>query len=110
MKVWLDDIRNPARYGCIGWIWVENADAAIRLLASGLVTEISLDHDLALEHYPFSEVPEKDYKEKTGYDVICWMEENNVWPEKVYIHTMNPVGRVRMQAVLDRHNAELSKS
>ncbi len=103
MKVWLDDLRDPAKHGRIGWTWVTTAQAAIDLLATGEVEEISLDHDLALEHMPFMDTAPADYKEQTGYSVVCWMEKHNVWPAHVYVHSMNPVGRARMLAAINRH-------
>lgn len=104
MKLWLDDVREPWRYGYLGWTWVKTAEEAIKLLKTGKVTEASLDHDLAWEHYPGSEVPPDKYTFKTGYDVVCWMEENGVWPKDgVEVHSMNPVGADRMRKVIENH-------
>lgn len=103
MKVWLDDIREPWRYGCLGWTWVKTYAEAVELLRTGTVTQISLDHDLAWEHYPGSGVSEAGYKEKTGRHVIDWMEEHSVWPEKISLHTMNPAGRENMEKILKRN-------
>lgn len=103
MKLWLDDERQPWKHGCLGWTWAKTAAEAIELLKTGNVEEASLDHDLAWEHYPAAEVDEKDYKEQTGYSVVCWMEENNVWPPNgTRVHSMNPVGREKMQKVIDK--------
>src|SRR5690606_41986839 len=92
MNVFLDDVRNPARciegYGYSDWVWVRTAEEAIELLRSGKVKAISLDHDLGIG-------------QKTGYDVLLWMEEHDVWPETIRIHSMNAVGRQRMLAVLE---------
>ena len=49
MKLWLDDLRPPWRYGYIGWEWAKNAGEAIALLKTGKVTQASLDHDLSYE-------------------------------------------------------------
>lgn len=104
-KLWLDDIREPWNHGCVGWTWVKTAEDAIELLKKEFVEEASLDHDLAPEHYPFSDVPESQYTQKTGYDVVLWLEQNpEYWPKNgVRVHSMNPVGRQRMQVVVDRH-------
>jgi len=59
MKVWLDDER-PAPSG---WKHVYWPEEAIRLLRSGRVDEISLDHDLG------------DDRHGTGNDVVLWIEE-----------------------------------
>jgi hypothetical protein len=103
MKLWLDDVREPWKHGCLGWEWAKTATEAIALLQTGKVTEASLDHDLAPEHYPWSGVP-LERCHGTGYDVVVWMEEHNVWPPNgVRVHSMNPVGRARMEAVIAKH-------
>ena len=102
MKLWLDDIRDPAANGCVGFSWVKTAADAIAALATGEVTFASLDHDLSVEA-----TLGNWRNEITGYDVVCWMEENGVWPrDGVRVHSMNPVGRRRMQVVIDRHYRE----
>lgn len=103
MKVWLDDIRNPAEHGHAGWEWAKTANEAIALLSTRHVTDISLDHDLAWEHYPNNDKG-PPYKEKTGYDVALWMERTGIWPEHVACHSMNPVGRARIEATIRKHN------
>jgi Cyclic-phosphate processing Receiver domain len=51
-----------------------------------------LDHDLA----------DPDPR-KTGYDVLCWLEEYPRYlPTTICLVTQNPVGRQKMQALLDR--------
>lgn len=107
MKLWLDDVRDPKEFGAIGWTWVHTAAEAIEALQSGQVEEADLDHDLAWEHYPWNAVPEKYYQEPTGYEVVKWMEENDVWPPAgVRVHSMNPVGRERMEQVIRKHYLE----
>lgn len=97
MKLWLDDIRDPAEHGRIGWTWVKTADEAIAALATGTVTEASLDHDLSVGATMGTPAP----AERTGYTVVCWMEEHGVWPKDgVRVHSMNPVGRQRMLDVI----------
>ena len=104
MKLWLDDIRDPVLFGKTGWTWAKTADEAITLLKTGEVIKASLDHDLGVR----STLGLNDYGvapyEQTGYDVVCWMEENNVWPiEGVTVHSSNPVGRKRMEQVINKH-------
>lgn len=99
MKLWLDDIRNPARFGCIGFVWAKTAQEAIKYLQTGEVTFASLDHDLGIQST--LGLPND---EETGYTVVCWMEDHNVWPKDgVVVHSMNPVGRKRMQQVIDKY-------
>jgi len=122
MLLWLDDVRTAPGYG---WITVKTADEAIEKLKTGQVEFASLDHDLADEHYPWNAIqdlvdpddwsfylhqyPENGFfKEKTGYNVILWMEENNVWPTHgVRCHSMNPVGRDRINTVIKKHYGRL---
>lgn len=100
MRLWLDDVREPWKHGFIISEWAKTYEEAIDLLKTGEVTLASLDHDLSVEASCGNPVPD----EKTGYDVVCWMEENDVWPrDGVVVHSMNPVGRARMQQVIDNH-------
>jgi hypothetical protein len=96
IRLWLDILRDPAHHGRIGWTWVTTADAAIAMLATGRVIEASLDHDLDIEAtmgYP--------PREKTGHDVVRWMQAHDVYPrDGVHVHSLNTVGRARMEATL----------
>lgn len=86
LKVYLDDER-PTPDGWVGVRWPEEA---IRLLESGMVEEISLDHDLG------------DDERGTGYDVVLWIEEavacRKFRPPLIHIHTANAAARQRMKA------------
>lgn len=86
MQVYLDDERTPPE----GWELVKWPDEAIALLQSGMVTEISLDHDLGND------------ARGTGYDVILWIEravaEAGFHPPLITIHTANPSARAKMQS------------
>lgn len=89
MKLWLDDLRIPPSKD---WTWVRNVDQCINLLSHNAIVAVSLDHDLGTE--------------KTGYDVLCWMEQmvmnHKYVPPIIYIHSANPVGRRRMFNALDK--------
>lgn len=111
--LWLDDDprRRPPVCG-LAWTWVKTYDEAIEALKSGTVKFASLDHDLADEHYiRFFEadatgepLDTSDCKEKTGYDVLLWMRDNDVWPvEGVRIHTMNTVRKPLMLELVEKH-------
>lgn len=86
MKVYLDDER-PAPSG---WILVSWPDEAIKLLETGEVEEISLDHDLG------------DDERGTGYDVVLWIEEavmtREFRPPKIHVHSANLSARQKMEA------------
>ena len=116
MILWLDDVRNPVPHGFIGAHWAKTYDEAIAALKSGKVEFASLDHDIgACEdcvthgyHIGDMKTAETTFYNrcphaKSGYDVVRWMEANNVWPPKgVRVHSANPVGRQRMEAVIQR--------
>jgi hypothetical protein len=105
MKVWLDDIRDPVHYGHIGWHWVKTVEDFIAAMKTGKVEDASLDHDLSV-----NATIGQPCSEKTGYDAVCWMEANNVWPKsKPTVHSMNPVGRKRMQQAIDQYYSRTSR-
>jgi len=94
MRLWLDDIR-PAPPGFD--VHVKTAQDAIRLLKSGKVSEVSLDHDLG-------EGSDVGIDVGTGYDVAVWIERqafDGTVPRIVWnVHSANPVGRRRMELAL----------
>jgi hypothetical protein len=102
MFLWLDDQRNPATHGAIGAVWVKTYEETIAQLETGEVTVLSLDHDLTLDQT----LGLTDHQH-TGYDVIVWMEENNVWPERVFVHSQNASGRLKMLQAVQRHYGKL---
>lgn len=70
-------------------------DGLIALRYEGPWDLVLLDHDLA-NFGP-------NGKEYTGYDILCWLEENPKYlPKKIILVTANPVGRQRMQQVLNK--------
>jgi hypothetical protein len=85
MKVYLDDERETPP----GWVRVYWPEEAIKLLESGEVTEISLDHDLG------------DDDRGTGYDVVLWIEEAVIMkgfiPPKMKVHSANSSAREKME-------------
>ena len=86
MKIYLDDVR-PAPDG---WKLVYTPEEAIAYITRDIVDEISLDHDLGLDGL------------RSGEMVLRWIEEQvserkDFMPPKIHLHTMNPVGRIRMQ-------------
>ena len=94
MRLWLDDLRKPP----FGYVWVKTYDEAVAALAltsfDGCTT-ISLDHDLAEEHYSgdFS-------RAKSGYDIAKFIVENNIKLDYITVHSFNPVGAANMVALL----------
>ena len=89
MKVYLDDERATPQ----GWHRVYWPDEAIKLLCSGVVSEISLDHDLG------------DDERGTGYDVVLWIEEavatRGFRPPIIRVHSANSSAREKMERGID---------
>lgn len=101
MKLWLDDIREPWKHGAIGYMWAKTYDEAVEMLTLYPECEYaSLDHDLS--ELATTGMAPKD--EKTGYSLVCWMEENNRWPsDGCDVHSLNPSGKARMIQVLEKY-------
>lgn len=110
MKVFLDDIRNPRDVGLVDteWVTVRTYDDAETLIrrCHDIITHMSLDHDLGMRIDDGGNeiIIANEIVEKTGYDLLCWMERNDIfWPSKdIYIHSANPVGRAKMKVVVDK--------
>lgn len=91
IDLWLDDER-PAPPN---WVHVKTVDEAINVMQHFTVRDMSLDHDLGIT---------PDGIEKTGYDFCLWMAEHANWPvNKPEVHSQNPVGRMAMKMLIDRH-------
>jgi len=83
--IYLDDERTPNKY----WFIVRTAEECINLLRDYKnINALSLDHDLGTE--------------KTGYDVLLWIEnavyEEGYVPPKIHIHTGNTSAEIKMKA------------
>jgi len=112
MKLWVDDHRPAPR----GWRRVRSVAAAKVYLEQGLVTDISLDHDMGA--CPACTTAGRHIGRMTrrgntfydycphvpsGYDLCTWMEQTGRWPRaSVRVHSANPVGAKRMLAVIER--------
>ncbi len=81
----------------------EPSEEDMKLLISNLDLEIEPDeNDLSL-----SEQYAKEYQGKTGYDVINYMEEHNIWPRIVVVHSHNTYGSNRMVQVASKYTKAL---
>ena len=93
MKLWVDDLRSAPD----GWQLATTASEAIALLRQGKIQQLSLDHDLG----------EPESVVGSGYQVAIWLEEQAytgnwaVIPDRISIHSANPVGRQNMLAAID---------
>ena len=101
INVYLDDMRTPKSVRRIGnedveigdprWVITRTIEDTKVLLLAGIVNHMSLDHDLG--------------PGDTGYDLVTWMESENVWPAgSIQVHSANPVGKQNMLAVLAKNN------
>lgn len=100
MKIWHDDIR-PAPEG---WVWARTNNEALKLLRENDVEEISLDHDLGLDHIETEEahlyINYKGQAEETGLDLVDHMCAEGLCPDKITVHSWNPSGAQRMVKTL----------
>ena len=88
MKLWLDDLRTPPDDS---WHWVTTVAAAKNILCEWVVEEASLDNDLG-------------EGQEEGRRLVLWMCENpEVWPERITIHSANPVAGEYMTGMIDRY-------
>ena len=111
MRLWHDDIRVAPP----GFVWVRtNKDAQDILARIQSVTEISMDHDLGLDD--MDPVTSPAYAnmmgpircgDGCGCDLARWMVERILVPEKVTIHSWNPVAAQRMAAIFNAANYEV---
>ena len=101
MKIWVDDIRTPPDDT---WYWTKTSEDAIQELvvskmmfngelggicSYGLITEMSLDHDLG--------------GDDTTRPIVLWCCENDFWPVEVRVHSANPVGREWLESMIERY-------
>lgn len=89
MRLWVDDLRaKPENFD----IAAHDSYYALAILATGLVSHISFDHDLG-------EVG------GTGYDIAKWIEEKAFKGEikrmSWEIHSANPVGRENIRRAME---------
>ena len=106
-NLFLDDNRDPNRFlhDLRTWVVVRSYNEFVETITEfGLPNFVSVDHDLADEHYvcPNSS---GSYKEKTGYDCAVWLTKycaDNFLPLPEWqVHSMNPVGKQNITTVLE---------
>lgn len=101
MKLYVDDLRICPE----GWTLARTNTEAIRLLATGYVTEISIDHDICVPNAHLINqtvrkrlaIGEETYQPVAYY--IAAMPKPNLI--KVNFHTANPEGAAKMKSILD---------
>lgn len=91
MKLWIDDIRDPKAYGWENSFWAKDARTAMRVIKTGIVSDVSFDHDLG-------------EKGGSGYDCAALFEElcvaGKIQCPTCRIHSSNPVGRHRIEQAM----------
>lgn len=107
INIYLDDVRSlPFGYHCQAYTYEECLYFLEKF--QGEINTLSLDHDLGDYEPQFhTNNTDKGPTEKTGYDVICWIEEMHQTtgfslPNRIYTHSANPVGVRRIQQVIER--------
>lgn len=94
----IDDIRNLSADRI-----ARNYEEGIKALQEETWDLLLLDHDLADFVEDGSSIVIADWNEKTGYDVMCWLEENlEHLPKSIQFVTANPVGRQRMMKLKEK--------
>ncbi|CAM4321901.1 cyclic-phosphate processing receiver domain-containing protein [Paenibacillus alkaliterrae] len=89
MDVFLDDKRRCPPGFCL----VRTAKDCIALLKTNTIATLSLDYNLG-------------YGKPTGYEVAKYMTANNVYADKIIIHSADSLGRHRMFRLLQKHKPE----
>lgn len=116
IKIYLDDIRIPVGNWIVVHNYIEFVDK-IKELGIENIEEVSMDHDLADEHYrPSMYDPDKHYsnyytdgtfKEKTGFDCAKYLVnlcmDNNISMPQVYVHSSNPVGCENIMSMINQY-------
>ncbi|MFV0254577.1 MAG: cyclic-phosphate processing receiver domain-containing protein [Erysipelotrichaceae bacterium] len=88
MKVFLDDIRTID--DSLGYIVVRDYDSCIEILSAvrNILEFVSLDYSLGTE--------------KTGYDVLVYLMENDIHPKHINIHSDHPEGVPMMRKFAEK--------
>lgn len=118
LHLFLDDVRHPGDVTWIDlppllWTVVRDFEAFVATVQEmGVPASVSFDHDLADEHYRALDGQVRrhvtgydEFREKTGYHCAKWLVDHCMrhrlpLPDQVFVHTMNPVGRDKIAALI----------
>ena len=111
-----DDIaRKPSAFHpnlLVEWTFARSYAEFVRIVTGrGKPLRVSFDHDLHESHYKLGQesgFKTFDYTQctvETGYHAAVWFalwcaERNMMLPE-VYVHTMNPIGKINIRKLVD---------
>lgn len=92
IKLWVDSQKNAPE----GWIWVQTYKDAVYVLSLNKVSVCSVGKDL--DPVWKGDIIEGCHTGKVlygcrppmGYDVVCWMADNEVWPDIILVHAEDP--------------------
>ena len=109
LSLWLDD-RRTAPWGYDLHARTYEECVALFEQHGDEIECVSLDHDLAEEHYepeptgytPAPPLDRSKYKTKTGYAVVEWMVARGFWPRDVRVHSLSRRGAEDMLSLLKR--------
>ncbi|MBM7621564.1 hypothetical protein JOC95_003453 [Bacillus tianshenii] len=90
INVFLDDSRTCPE----GYILAEDIDECLTLLENNAIEHLSLDHDLLNRH-------------RNGLLLVQIMVENELYAERITIHSANSVGSKAMYTYLKQAQKEL---
>ena len=113
MNLYMDDVRDCP---FVNYQVARTVEEAQYLLTSGEVNRCSLDHDMGAcddckgkgLHEGDCLTPETTFMNwcphvMDGTKLVRWMVETGHWPKhKPEVHSANPEGRKRMQAIIDQ--------
>ena len=101
MKIWVDDMR-PAPEG---YVWCITTNEVKHVITQTM----SLRHIHNVENLPHIELLDLDHDAgkmaRWGGDyiqILTWLEDKG-WAIPIKLHTMNPVGRENMRAIIQKN-------
>jgi hypothetical protein len=127
-SLFLDDERMPKdvtwiELPLVAWVIVRNYNDFVRVIEQNGVPQIvSFDHDIGIEHYQeYNRAHNSDKKiryetftEKTGFDCAKWLAnycvDKNLPVPVYYLHTMNGIGALNIQSILESARKVISGS
>jgi hypothetical protein len=95
IKLFVDDMRSAPE----GWHLSKTITEAISALANLEVEAISLDHDIIFEPAGSAIFSNENFT-AVAYYVTAMASK----PKRVYIHTANPAGAIRLKGIFDDAN------
>lgn len=107
MRLYVDDLRKCPE----GWELARTNTEAIRLLATGYVDEISIDHDICVPNVEFiSEGVRKRLQigQETFQPVVYYIiaMDPALRPQKVTMHTANTDAGMKLVAMMKKHGID----